>query len=282
MTPLIDADILLHELGWSGEFKDKDTGEIVLFPFERVAELLDEKIRLICEDVRATTEPVLFITSSEWLTEQINKEKDRSGEEHINFSPVFRYEIAKTRPYKGTRNNPKPFHFYNLITYMRAKYNVVVSTDGLEADDMMGIAQCSAFEDSTIICSRDKDLRMIPGWHFSWECGGQKAIGPNFTDRIGGLFKEGDKLLGYGLKFFYYQMLTGDPVDTVPGLPGIGPAKAFELLKDLRTEEDIFKAVKNKYIEVMGKEIAKDYFLEQANLLWIKQKKDKGYVIPLT
>ena len=51
MRPLIDGDILLYEIGFSGEFKDEETGEPALLDFDRVAILLDEKIRLICDDV---------------------------------------------------------------------------------------------------------------------------------------------------------------------------------------------------------------------------------------
>lgn len=57
MTPLIDGDILLHELGWSGQFKDKETEEEVLLPFEHVQKLLDKKIENICYDVEATNPP---------------------------------------------------------------------------------------------------------------------------------------------------------------------------------------------------------------------------------
>lgn len=279
MRPLIDGDILLHEIGWSGEFKDKDTGESILFPFEKVAEILDNKIHFICEDVGATEPPIIYISNSEWLVEQTNKERKRRGEETRTFIPNFRYDYAKTKPYKGNRVNPKPFHFYNIIAYLRANYEVVISDDGLEADDMMCIEQANSTT-PTIICSRDKDLRICPGWHFSWECGAQKAIGPVETDVIGWLeLKEDKSVLGYGLKFFYFQMLTGDPSDTIPGLPGAGKAMAYKLLSTLTTEKELFSAVKQAYKEKLG-EASKEYFLEQASLLWIRQQKDIGYGIP--
>lgn len=279
MQPLLDGDILLHELGWSGEFKDKDTGEEILFTFDRVAELLDDKIKFICEDVGATKPPIIYISNSEWLVEQINKERKRLGEETKVFVPNFRYDYAKSTPYKGNRVNAKPFHFYNIIAYLRANYEVVISHDGLEADDMMCIEQVNRPND-TIICSRDKDLRICPGWHFSWECGKQKAIGPVETDRIGWLEKREDgSILGYGLKFFYFQMLVGDTSDTIPGLKGAGKAFAFKLLDPLKTEKELFNAVKQAYKDKMG-EASKEYFLEQASLLWIRQQKDQGYVIP--
>ena len=277
-------DILCHEIGWSGEFKDKQTGEDILLPFDKVAEILDEKIRLICEDVGATHPPILYITNSGHITQQVNRLRRWQGEPEIKYVPNFRYEVAKTRPYKGNRNNPKPFHFYNIIFYVLGKYDVVLSEGGLEADDMMCIQQRYTYDKvqegnvtivPNIICSRDKDLRICPGYHFSWECGKQKAIGPTHTDRIGRLEKSNNKVVGYGLKFFYYQMLVGDTADHIPGLPGWGSVKAFKLLDTLNTEKELYKAVKSKYIEVV--ESPKEYFLEQANLLWMIQEKGKSF-----
>lgn len=284
MQPLIDADILLHEIGWSGEFKDKETGAEVNLSSDHVLDLLDRKIQLICEDVGATHPPILFITDSLEITRRLNKVKRWQGEPERVYVPNFRYKVAKARPYKGTRKNPKPFHFYNIIFYLMAEYCVVLSEDGLEADDMMCIEQRANYEESwgseevvpTIICSRDKDLRICPGHHFSWECGNQRAVGPVVTDKIGWLQID-KKVIGYGLSFFYFQMLTGDTADNIPGLKGWGDAKAYKLLHELKTEKELFLAVKSTYIDVLGKEIAKGYFMEQATLLWMVQEKGKPY-----
>ena len=281
MTPLIDADILLHEIGWSGEFKDKESGEQVLLSVDHVFDLLEDKVRLICEDVGATTAPILFITSSPWIVEQANKLLG------TNYKPAenIRYQIAKTKPYKGTRKNPKPFHYKNLVLKMLLDYDVVVSIDGLEADDMLCIEQVymnKSHKDS-VICSRDKDLRICPGWHYSWECGKQFSIGPTYTDDFGFLTEDySGKTLGYGKKFFYYQMLVGDTADNIPGLQGVGDKGARKLLDPLETEWEVFSAVQKKYVEVLkdtGIDI-KEFFLEQADLLWMRQERNKGYEFP--
>ena len=275
MKPLIDGDILLHELGWSGQFKDKDTGEEVLLPFDTVQELLDTKIRLICEDVEATEPPTTYLTNSEWVTQHLNKAQRYEDREPCQFIPNFRYEVATTKPYKGTRKNPKPYHFYNITAYLLAEYDCVVSRGGLEADDMMTLEQSRS--DNTIICSRDKDLRMCEGWHFSWECGKQRAVGPHYTDRIGSLeIGNNDKTLGYGLKMFFYQLLVGDSADNIPGLKGVGDAAAYKLLEPLETEEEMFRAVQSLYKAKVG-EGAKEYYTEQMLLLWMKQEGANSY-----
>ena len=190
----------------------------------------------------------------------------------------FRYSVAVTKPYKGTRNNPTPFHFYNVMAHIINTYDVIVSSGGYEADDEICIYQTN--NEDTIICSRDKDLRMCPGWHYSWECGKQASVGPHYTDKFGMLGKSySDKTLGYGTKFFYYQMLAGDSADNIPGLPKVGDVKAYKALVDVETEYECFKIVQSMYKEKMG-ESARGYFEEQASLLWMRQQKGVGFIPP--
>lgn len=266
MTPLVDGDVLLHEIGWSCEFKDKDSDDTILFDFDRAADMLEEKLRIICEDVGATEPPILFLSDNEFIAKKQGRE----------FVPGFRYSVAKTKPYKGTRKNPKPFHFYNLIVYMMAFHKTMVALNGDEADDLICQVQYRSKAD-TVVCSRDKDLRICPGYHYSWECGKQASIDLTKTDGLGWLDDSGDKFIGYGKAFFYYQMLVGDSADNIPGLPQYGHAKALKLLGDCKTEKDYFDIVKREYQEVKGEE-AKEYFLEQANLLWMRM--DGPYQLP--
>lgn len=237
----------------------------MLFDFDKVEELLVRKIELICEDTGATTPPELFVTDMPFLAKKDKRE----------FIPGFRYDVAKTKPYKGTRKNPKPFHFYNILVYLLANYNTTVAIGGLEADDL--ICQTQFGRSDTIICSRDKDLRICPGWHFSWECGKQAAIEPTETNELGWLDWESEKFIGYGKAFFYYQMLVGDAADNIPGLPGIGHAAAKKLLIDCTTEEEYLNAVKQCYKDKMGNK-SKEFFMEQANLLWMQM--DGPYKLP--
>lgn len=291
IQPLIDGDILLHELGWSGEFKDGDTGEPILFDFEKVSEMLDEKIRIICEEVEATEKPIIFVTDSPSLNKTINRERKFKGLEPIEFVKGFRYDVAVTKPYKGTRKNPKPFHFHNILEYLRANYNVVVATGGIEADDLICNTQFHTLDIKdkiqTVICSRDKDLRICEGWHYSWECGKQGSIGPYETDRVGYIElkvkkdskgKDVKSLFGYGQAFFYSQMLTGDSADNIPGLAGCGIVGAYEILKDCKTEMDYYRTVQKAYKDKLGDK-AKEVFFEQANLLWMRVD-NKPYETP--
>lgn len=139
----------------------------------------------------------------------------------------------------------------------------------------MAIKQTEAQRDgyTTIICTRDKDLRQVTGWHYGWELGNQPEYGPFLVEGIGHLTlsKRRDKLLGSGTLFFYAQCLTGDGVDSIPGLPGCGPVKAYQILEGKTTEEEAFQAVYGAYQAHFGEDADKE-LLEQGRLLWMTRQ----------
>lgn len=257
MQPLIDADVLLYEVGFGCEVGWDEPGYP---PFDRAKDLLESKIAHICAQVEATHPPILFLTG------QGN----------------FRYDIAKRTPYKARPGN-KPFHYKNLKAYIKGMYDYRES-EGMEADDLMAIEQVrrdaailsgSLSEDlRSIICSRDKDLRQVPGMFYSWECGNQPSYGPMFHDSLGSLSlsEDGKKLSGTGQSFFYAQCLMGDPIDSIPGLGGrTGPVKAFKLLQGCTSIPELYKAVLEAYRGMYGDK-AEEYLLEQGRLLWMTRE----------
>ena len=271
MKPLIDGDILLYECGFAAEYKDEDSGEKVAKAFEDAAEILDRRIEEICEAIGATDSPLLFLTGDERLLKDVNRQRGRSGEAPLEWKPNFRFEVAKSTPYKE-RKGEKPFHYYNLRAYVLFKYEVSIYW-GMEADDGLAIYTTQSEDQDCCICSRDKDLRMIPGWHYGWECGNQPEFGPELVDEIGWIDNKGK---GVGLKFFYAQLIMGDKVDTIPGLPGGGPAKAYKTLASCETEEEMYEKVSLLYEEKIGPDWF-DYFTEQANLLWmVREVSEEG------
>ena len=265
MRPLIDADVLLYEIGFCGEYRDEE-GSPQVRDWEFVRELLDQRISQICEAVFNTQPPTLYLNSSEKLVKQWNRLYPDKVLCHL---PNFRIDIATKKGYKGQRKQEKPFHFHNIAAYLLSHYEVKLAI-GMESDDMMAIDQ----KDDTIICSRDKDLKQVPGWHYSWPCGKQKEFGPVKIDELGYLELNKSKLTGGGLMFFYSQVLMGDPVDNIPGLPGYGPVKTYTLLHDCTNERMLLEVVQTAYKERYGEDW-KEEMLEQAYLVWMVRELDE-------
>ena len=165
----------------------------------------------------------------------------------LSGSQNFRKEIATIQEYKGNRDpSHKPILYSELRDYLKAKHNAKV-IDGIEADDWLGLNQT----DSTVICSIDKDLKMIPGYHY------------NFVKKE---LEKVDEI--EGLRNFYKQLLTGDPSDNVPGIPGIGDKRAGKILDGAETEEEMFFRCLRVY-----REHNLDHCMEEiGNLLWIMRK----------
>ena len=237
MLALIDADIICYEFG---NMRDLETSETLAWPIVR--KFVDERISKILEETEAT-DYMLFLTES------------RSN---------FRKDVATILPYKGNRPSDKPPHWENIREHLIEEYEAEV-VKGFEADDALGIKQMalikgdrslSHIEVETIICSRDKDLGMIPGWHYQWECGKQ-AMRKWFVDETD------------GLRFFYKQLITGDSTDNILGLFGVGEKSTLvKALDNIDDELEMYRHVRSKYEDRFGSYYWQ-FLLENAKLLWI-------------
>ena len=257
MRCLIDADVLLYEIGfaaeasWRHSYPDAEDPP----PWEKADELLSNRISHIEMACEATDPSIFFLTSPN----------------------NFRTSIAKRSEYKK-RIGTKPYHYHNLKAVIKARYENI-ETDGLEADDSMAIYQHSlGYDGSTIICTRDKDLRQVAGLHYGWELGEQPAFGPFRVAGYGKIELDSKgKLRGYGSKFFLAQCIMGDPVDTIPGLKrGAGPKAALDIVGHTNTYEEGLQAVLEAYRGVYG-DSGEEELLEQGRLLFmIREIDEKG------
>lgn len=169
----------------------------------------------------------------------------------------FRNGVAVTKPYKGNRDpTHRPVHGPDILEYLHKRYDVSVSEDE-EADDLLGYMQTEVWETDpygSVICTIDKDLNMIPGLHYNFVS--QKS---EFVD------------LNTANLYFYRQLLTGDTVDNIPGVPGIGPKKALETLPDDVPSSEIFDRVRTLYVQGYAEQ-AEERLLEMGRLLWIRRR----------
>lgn len=179
----------------------------------------------------------------------------------LSGSNNFRENVATLAEYKGQRKElEKPYHYQEVHDYL-VKYWYADVIDGMEADDALGIAQWQDFmkqkaryqnsnsrldEESwlraatnTYIVTLDKDLDMIPGWHFNWVAhDDSKGIDGQvyWISETEGLFN------------FFTQVLSGDSVDNIPGIRGIGQGKAKKALQGLTDPQTMYDKVIDQYI----------------------------------
>lgn len=175
----------------------------------------------------------------------------------------FRHQVYPE--YKANRLNvPKPQYLHVCREYLMNVHGALMS-DGCEADDMLGIIQTQQnnMGVETLISSIDKDLLMIPGWHYI----------PEIT-RKGQIVREADRRYVTpleGLRFFYTQLITGDPTDNIKGVAGVGKVGAGKLLDSLDGERDFLQCVRDAY--------GCDEVMElNARCLWIQRYPDENIV----
>ena len=168
----------------------------------------------------------------------------------------FRHDIAKSHPYKGNRSQrEKPTHLQYIRDYMISDWDAVVSVEQ-EADDCLAIEATRLDYDCTIV-SIDKDMLQVPCWHYNPVKDVMKKVTPD-----------------EGIKFFYTQILTGDPVDNIVGLKGVGPKTADKMLDGVDTEPDLWDAVLKAYDGDV------DRVVENARLLWLRRSEGELWEPP--
>lgn len=264
MKALIDLDILPYAYGGM-TFEDG-----CIMPDSMIQGKVDAKIKKIMEESGATSW-VGYLTDS-----------DRN----------FRIDVATILPYKGNREgSSKPAKWKMIREYLQSKYpDQVTEVSGIEADDQLAIDQydgiqqhlegilkedgvlwnCQPFTkemigtyESTIICSIDKDLMMVPGWHYNWN-----------TDKRT-LVSEIE-----GLRWFYKQLLTGDTCDNIKGLHGVGAkSKLVTSLDDMDEEQSMFLHVQEQYEKRFGS-YADQFLLETGKLLWMLKDREVMWKFP--
>ena len=71
----------------------------------------------------------------------------------------------------------------------------------------------------SVIVSKDKDLRMVPGLHYDFDTEQVISVGDPFGCLWIDSSKSSKTLKGWGTKFFWAQCLMGDTADNIQGAP---------------------------------------------------------------
>jgi len=183
---------------------------------------------------------------------------------YLSGSTNYREGVATIKPYKGNRDaSHKPVHGPAIREYMKRHYTTLVSEDE-EADDLVGYSHYNMWvhdDQSSIICTVDKDLDMIPGLHYNFVKDHSYYVDEYSADR-----------------WFYLQLLMGDSTDNIPGIPQVGPAKASKLLEGLNSIDDMYQVCREAYMDAYDDGLAA--LIENARLLWIRRQPNEWWIPP--
>jgi len=169
------------------------------------------------------------------------------------------YPLYKAKRGKWNITNP----WVPILRDWAVSEGLALHAHDKEADDYLRIwaEQCRLEKIPFVVSSVDKDLYCIEGKHLDLK---QKKI--LAVDRL------------EALRNFYSQLLSGDQVDHIPGLPGVGPKTAVKMVAACTTEEEFQEIVVAHYYEAYGDQWD-DYLLSNGKMLYIMKTENDYFRI---
>ena len=205
--------------------------------------------RILTKEETAFERDIAIARCDTLMRELIHTTQAESYQCFLTGSGNFRYKVYPE--YKANRiGMVDPRFRQDCKEFLLKEWNAILS-HGCEADDLLGISAA----DERIIASIDKDLLMVPGWHYNWVRDERTYTTP--LD---------------GLRYMYKQMLIGDKTDNIIGIYGLGPAKSGKLIDNLETEEEMIETVFDLYDQDVER------FILNAQCLWIMQKEGETWL----
>jgi 5'-3' exonuclease len=168
---------------------------------------------------------------------------------YIGEGTTFRHKLYNL--YKFSRvDATKPTHYNSVNEYLISVWGAELVHD-IEADDALSIAVTE--NPKSVLCSQDKDLLQVPGNHYNFVTKEKLQISP----------KQGDFNL-------FTQIISGDPTDDIPGIPGLGPAKAAKVLEGCTSSAELYSATSRAFP-------SEEEFLVGAQLVFMLRKPDQDF-----
>ena len=163
--------------------------------------------------------------------------------------------------YKANRSKSKstrPDWFLDLKSDVVNEYEGCILTDNCEADDMVRIWANECKQPYAIV-TVDKDLDCIQGLHYNPRKKETYTIDKDYADY-----------------FYWKQLLMGDSVDNIPGIPKIGLKKAEKMLEGIIFPYERKEVVCKAYADFYGEE-GHSYMLANGKLLHIWRKENDHF-----
>ena len=188
----------------------------------------------------------------------------------------FRRKYAKTKDYKGTRDKSKTDTYMPYINEMFQWLRMYVPSThyyGIENDDVFSIVGNK--HSHVTMVGNDSDLLAIPGKHYNLRNNSIKYVSnPGDID-----YRTGDKIKATGSFNTWAKILTGAAKENYSGLKGVGAKRAYEILKDCSTAEEMEYTVTLEFYKRLGPDEGKTK-LEEGYILCKLLEDLEGFVEP--
>lgn len=233
MQAIVDGDVLTHRYAAAGEYTnffvtDEEDQTLTIRGSKKTKEWLGGHPARKCTDHEGVLDPVENILHSVKLALQDVKEvcKCREPIVYIGKGKNFRHDLYNL--YKFDRiGRTRPVHYGAVKDYLIEYYDAQV-VEGIEADD--ALATYASENKDVVVCSVDKDLLQVPGYHYNFVTKERVTVSPK--ESYFNLFN---------------QILIGDPVDGIPGISGVGVVKAGKITKDCESPRELYATVRAAY-----------------------------------
>ena len=175
-------------------------------------------------------------------------------------APTFRHK--EYAGYKAQRKGmPEELaqQLPNLKELLRMLGYRLVECEGFEADDILGTlaAKCTETGDTCVIATGDRDSLQLVNAHVTVRLAATKMGQPQVT-----LYDEAKILEDYGVtppQLIDIKAIQGDSSDNIPGVAGIGPKGAGELIQKYHDLDNIYENIETLDIkEGMRQKLIRD------------------------
>lgn len=131
----------------------------------------------------------------------------------------------------------------------------IFEVEGFEADDVIGTLAKQSYDKKieAMIVTGDQDAMQLVN-------GNVKVYVPSRGRFPAKIYGETEVKKRYGfepIQMIDYKALCGDPSDNIPGIKGIGPKTAKNLLKEFRSLEGVYQAINNNKTSKVSKAVLK-------------------------
>lgn len=190
----------------------------------------------------------------------------------------FRHKYAVSKDYKGNRDKAKMEKYLPYIrdVFKWSKiYLPAIIHGGIENDDVISLLGNKYGPDSNLVfIANDVDMLAVPGTHYNLRsCLITRVTLPGTIE-----YKEG-KCKATGHYNIWSKIIKGSPKENYPGIKGAGDRKAYELLKNCNTEEDMIQVTTEAFYTTYGIEKGK-LLLEEGYSLCNLLRHNPSFVDP--